>query len=751
MTLSTVQISKLWEAFSVFDTEGNGSISLAELAQVTQSLGQSLHPAQLREMLREVDTDNSGSIDFAEFQALMISQVGDRRSRLELAFSVFDENNNGYITLDELQAVMGQFGLSEAELKAMLQEVDKDGDGAINLAEFMEILPEEVNIKSTYKDAPPRPQPQANTNPSRPSVVKPISGTRGTSILQMQIGMFRLIQGAAYRSFRESFSAHHETHLQVRNLPYRIGDFVHFVQTAIALYKALGIVETECHPLLDAVVTSLEAEYGRLQQRIQNWDSVSKTPQMLAEVTAMESARQISTQLREKFASGVEFALTLKKKHLSFRDVSEGILALNELNRLRSMEINAELESPSHVSAQEAQTYLEKWHRVIIEGSEEVIAGAMMPVAYWYEDFMPKLLTAFSVSKADDIAPNTHPEETALNEWYESLKTQGDFSRYGSDILEYFPRCSPSQKLSLQQAWRLTHHYLNGLQKRREREEFGWDSGVLSQYVAFIDAYLGRTDVRDAQMRVSFPYYLGPAVWCFFHTMAEIVCTQTPTQQTELIKLFKEFIISFAKIYPCPYCRHHFNAYVILNREVELYPVEYLLLGKDPQMENLGVYLDAKLSTVVDGSSLRLFFWKLHNTVSASIARSETWYHRDDKAFYTSRYWPSLDTELARAQALGIKGVETERLYDLYRVLKPMAELANLRKQLGELITKDQKEQVPEICAEANVIISQLEKELIDCGFLQKAYYFDPHLQDEEPFFSPAEESFARSGLFIEE
>jgi Ca2+-binding EF-hand superfamily protein len=81
MTLSTVQISKLWEAFSVFDTEGNGSISLAELAQVTQSLGQSLHPAQLREMLREVDTDNSGSIDFAEFQALMISQVGDRRSR----------------------------------------------------------------------------------------------------------------------------------------------------------------------------------------------------------------------------------------------------------------------------------------------------------------------------------------------------------------------------------------------------------------------------------------------------------------------------------------------------------------------------------------------------------------------------------------------------------------------------------------------------------------------------------------------
>jgi hypothetical protein len=155
--------------------------------------------------------------------------------------------------------------------------------------------------------------------------------------------------------------------------------------------------------------------------------------------------------------------------------------------------------------------------------------------------------------------------------------------------------------------------------------------------------------------------------------------------------------------------------------------------------------------TVVNGSSLRLFFWKLHNTVSASIARSETWYHRDDKAFYTSRYWPSLDTELARAQALGIKGVETERLHDLYRVLKPMARLANLRKELGELIAKDEKEQIPEICAEANLVISRLEKEIIECEFLQKAYYFDPHLEDEAPFFSPAEESFARSGLFIEE
>ena len=63
----------------------------------------------------------------------------------------------------------------------------------------------------------------------------------------MQIGLFRLIQGAAYRCFRKSFCANHETHLRVKNLPYRITDFVPFVEGTIALCKALGIVEPACY------------------------------------------------------------------------------------------------------------------------------------------------------------------------------------------------------------------------------------------------------------------------------------------------------------------------------------------------------------------------------------------------------------------------------------------------------------------------------------------------------------------------
>ncbi|MEO9128038.1 MAG: histidine kinase, partial [Microcoleus sp.] len=158
---------------------------------------------------------------------------------------------------------------------------------------------------------------------------------RVTSRLQMQIGMFRLIQGSAYRCFRESFSANHQTHLRVRNLPYRITDFVQFVKQAIALYKGLDIVEKACHPLLNAVVESIDSEYARLENRIKNWKTIEKTPEMLTEDKAMLEASRKSLSVKEKFAAGVEFAITMKKKQFSFRDIAEGVLAINELNRLR--------------------------------------------------------------------------------------------------------------------------------------------------------------------------------------------------------------------------------------------------------------------------------------------------------------------------------------------------------------------------------------------------------------------------------
>lgn len=58
----------------------------------------------------------------------------DFEAELKSAFSVFDHDKSGTISLDELRKVMKSFGeiLTEDELDAMIKEVDKNGDGSID-------------------------------------------------------------------------------------------------------------------------------------------------------------------------------------------------------------------------------------------------------------------------------------------------------------------------------------------------------------------------------------------------------------------------------------------------------------------------------------------------------------------------------------------------------------------------------------------------------------------------------------------
>jgi len=58
----------------------------------------------------------------------------DFEAEMKSAFAVFDHDNSGTISLDELRKVMKSFGeiLTDEELDTMIKEVDKDGDGSID-------------------------------------------------------------------------------------------------------------------------------------------------------------------------------------------------------------------------------------------------------------------------------------------------------------------------------------------------------------------------------------------------------------------------------------------------------------------------------------------------------------------------------------------------------------------------------------------------------------------------------------------
>merc|ERR1711993_191823 len=142
--LSENQIAEFKEAFSLFDKDNNGIITIEELEVTMKSLGQNPTETELRDMINEVDADDNGTIDFPEFLTMMARKMKDTDSEEEIreAFRVFDKDGNGFISAAELRHVMTNLGekLTDEEVDEMIREADIDGDGQVNYEEFVTMM-----------------------------------------------------------------------------------------------------------------------------------------------------------------------------------------------------------------------------------------------------------------------------------------------------------------------------------------------------------------------------------------------------------------------------------------------------------------------------------------------------------------------------------------------------------------------------------------------------------------------------------
>ncbi|XP_022146331.1 probable calcium-binding protein CML25 [Momordica charantia] len=66
-------LENLKDAFSVYDIDGNGSITAEELHEVLKSLGDECSLADCRKMITGVDRNGDGMISFDEFKVMMMS------------------------------------------------------------------------------------------------------------------------------------------------------------------------------------------------------------------------------------------------------------------------------------------------------------------------------------------------------------------------------------------------------------------------------------------------------------------------------------------------------------------------------------------------------------------------------------------------------------------------------------------------------------------------------------------------------
>lgn len=148
------QLENFRKTYDMFDKDGDGSISIDELANVMRSLGQDPTQKELEDMMREVDEDGSGEIEFSEFMSMMARKVKEAGTNVSggedwhEAFKVFDKDGDGFISCNELQFVMSNLGetLTDEEVREMIEEVDLDRDGMVNYPEFVRVMVHGIKI-----------------------------------------------------------------------------------------------------------------------------------------------------------------------------------------------------------------------------------------------------------------------------------------------------------------------------------------------------------------------------------------------------------------------------------------------------------------------------------------------------------------------------------------------------------------------------------------------------------------------------
>ncbi|WOL06780.1 hypothetical protein Cni_G15514 [Canna indica] len=148
--LSEEEICGLKEMFKNMDSDNSGTITLEELKKGLSKQGTKLSEYEVKQLMDAADADGNGTIDYEEFiTATMHINKMDREEHLYTAFQFFDKDNSGFITKEELEQALKEKGMYDGqEIKDIISEADADNDGRINYDEFVAMM-RKGNTEST--------------------------------------------------------------------------------------------------------------------------------------------------------------------------------------------------------------------------------------------------------------------------------------------------------------------------------------------------------------------------------------------------------------------------------------------------------------------------------------------------------------------------------------------------------------------------------------------------------------------------
>ncbi|GLJ29333.1 hypothetical protein SUGI_0578470 [Cryptomeria japonica] len=138
--LNDEQTASMREAFSLFDTDRDGCITVAELGTVMRSLGENPTQADLQDIIKREQIGST--IDFPRFVDVMRRNMkgGNFHTQLRDAFKVLDKDGTGMLSVTELRHILTSVGekLEPSEFDEWIREIKVDSEGNISYEEFID-------------------------------------------------------------------------------------------------------------------------------------------------------------------------------------------------------------------------------------------------------------------------------------------------------------------------------------------------------------------------------------------------------------------------------------------------------------------------------------------------------------------------------------------------------------------------------------------------------------------------------------
>ena len=158
------ELNIIQKEFAGLDVDGNGDISVKELEDILRSmrLKLKLTDKQIERVLKQIDTNNDGSIDADELMVVLekydtegvVYKALHLRSSIRQEFLKYDGDGNGYITKDEMvEIIKDRTGLTlpQKQIDRLMKDSDKNDDGKVNYEEFVALMSKSVMQKKVVK------------------------------------------------------------------------------------------------------------------------------------------------------------------------------------------------------------------------------------------------------------------------------------------------------------------------------------------------------------------------------------------------------------------------------------------------------------------------------------------------------------------------------------------------------------------------------------------------------------------------